>query len=1097
MVAHEVYRQAADALGLSEEERTRLARELSRMNLRVDGPVPPTRTPRSERADPVKLSPAGNGAVPSPRLDLTRLLLRRFADPDGGVRPDVLEGVSRLAGLSPREAELLRAGARIVHGSSGHVEDREAPSTEPGAEGPDTDDLAAGDPGIPFRQNDTDAAVAAARAVMAEDRLLARPAKRILTAQQEVGLAVLLRGGASRIGDEPTDQELAELPATHERRRARDCLVLHNQGLVHALSPRFLDQGLEYEDIAQHGKLGLIRAARKFDARMGHKFSTYATWWIRQSIHRAIADEGSLIRIPVHMHELAQKVARAEREMLARGHSPRAADVAVACDLTVAKVEQIRRLTRRTDSLDRVIGDGVHLGDLLDSRHAIPSPEQSVLDAQSEAEMLAAIALLPDRYTWIVTRRYGLDGSDPATLDAVGKDLNVTRERVRQLEAKVVPLLRLAFADAAGSPSTALRLMLSDPWLKAKGNAVHAITKDFGEREWAEGVSALRAFRQRETPRTERGNPHPGETEGRFAVGKWVAEQVKAGGTGGRALPTHRRLVLESLGVTWQERPATARPQAVRRTVRRVPSVPNVPPSAVMATTAHVPDPKAFGPDPVAAPGTAAPETETPVQLSLTDLTGTPVPAVSAMPPTSTADAENSGVTAPSEPNGPNEQVRGVPEHRYTDLWEEVTRLPIPFERNVRWLAEYAVMALGPQLLETLLGAEEAAAAVAAARGRHLPDRPVVRALDTLATVVDQLRSSGRRPEEFFEAPCSALLDTSPREYLAARPLVRPESRLALGDALKAFRTSTASAGTSSAPARVVTHASALSLAVPVVVPTEPTAGRLPESLDHDGDRLAALRRAHQEELTALRRELAQQLAEVRAAHDESARAAELSAVQYAEVTEHAARIERALSEASANLALAERARSDAEAARAAAEEAYTAAERMRMAAEAAHAEAEYGLGQAERARAATADRAVQAIQELSARLTDARQAQEDTAAALALSEQDHAETRAALAQAERARAATADRAVQAVQQATDRVAQVESDAATRIAELERQLRASHSTPPAPPAPPAPAPRPPHPSAPPTATPQSAAAPPPPSYQPSAAPDPRRWWSRH
>jgi RNA polymerase primary sigma factor len=137
-------------------------------------------------------------------------------------------------------------------------------------------------------------------AVLREDRFRRHPGNNLLTAEAEVGLAVLLRGGTDRVGQEPEGEELGGLPPDDIGVRAWDCLVLHNQRLVHSLIRSCLDQGLEYEDLVQHGVLGLMRAARKFDPAKGYKFSTYATWWVRRSVSRAIADEGALIRVPVN-----------------------------------------------------------------------------------------------------------------------------------------------------------------------------------------------------------------------------------------------------------------------------------------------------------------------------------------------------------------------------------------------------------------------------------------------------------------------------------------------------------------------------------------------------------------------------------------------------------------------------------------------------------------------------------------------------------------------------------------------------------------------------------------------------------------------------
>ncbi len=539
IVPYQVFRSETEALGLSEEARGRLADALTEMKLRIG--EPPCR--ETERA------PA-QGLATSPRVDAARRLLDRFADSAGRVDPRAVAGVVRLAGLSAHEAEELRSGARISDASV------PAPHDAPQAAAQSVPVQAA-----PVAADQLERAVAAARKVLAEDRFALRPAKRILTAEEEVGLSVLLRGGLQQAGVEPTDEELASLLPSDERRRARDCLVLHNLGLVHSLARQFTDQGLEYEDLVQSGMLGLMRAARKFDLR-GYKFSTYATAWVRQMIGRAVADEGSAIRIPVHMHEVMQKVARTERSLLSRGLPIRAADVAVACDLPVAKVDKARLLSRRTDSLDRIINDGVHLGDLLEARTAIPGVEGTVIDTLTARELYAAVAALPERFARIVTWRYGLDGEPPATLDELGKALGITRERVRQLEGKVRPVLELAFTDPAGTPYLTLHRMLTDKWTTASSsNAVHAIWKDLANPDWSAGVGALRAFRGREGDRF----PGPDHREGTFPLGQWVDEQREIAGLNGIGMPTHRRVVLESLGMEWQRAPRPIRKRRVPR----------------------------------------------------------------------------------------------------------------------------------------------------------------------------------------------------------------------------------------------------------------------------------------------------------------------------------------------------------------------------------------------------------------------------------------------------------------------------------------------------------------------------------------------------
>ncbi|MEU6071224.1 sigma-70 family RNA polymerase sigma factor [Streptomyces sp. NPDC047082] len=400
-------------LGLGDAERERLRAELARLGV----PVQKTMMHTDADSPDVEKVARIRGENVFDRVERVRGLLTRYADADGYVTPRVVDGVIRLAGLTGREAAQLRAEVRVRGADT--TADRLAPA-EPSPVQGEAEGASSKQETSPH-SDDSAAAVAAALSVMRVDRVQRRPESRLLSAEAEVGLAVLLRGGADHVGQEPTDAELSALPSGDIRIQARDCLVLHNLRLVHSLVRHYLEQGLDYEDLVQHGALGLMRAARKFDPTMGNKFSTYAAWWIRQSITRAIADEGALIRVPVHMHEQMRKVAAAERALAAQGRAVGAADVAVHCDMSVRKVEEIRKLSRRTDSLDRVISDGATLGDLLGEVHALPSVEHGVLDTLLMDDVMAVVDTFNERSARVLVRRLSLDGDEPSTLERGGR----------------------------------------------------------------------------------------------------------------------------------------------------------------------------------------------------------------------------------------------------------------------------------------------------------------------------------------------------------------------------------------------------------------------------------------------------------------------------------------------------------------------------------------------------------------------------------------------------------------------------------------------------------------------------------------------------
>ncbi|MFC7958864.1 sigma-70 family RNA polymerase sigma factor [Rhodococcoides kroppenstedtii] len=375
-----------------------------------------------------------DGAIRRTRLER---VLGTLQTPSDAIRPEVERLLTKAriridedTVQPPAPIAQPRPLAASAAPQSGRSEPKEAPIVTP--------PLPTAQRSEPLDWSERQLAVKAARERITADRYVVNHASILLNAQQEVGLAILIRG---RDGLPLEQGEFASL--TGEARQAAECFFLHNQRLVHSLAKKYPQTGMSYEDVVQHGMTGLVRAVELFDPEQGNKFSTYATWWIRQAITRGIANEARLIRLPVYMVERLNKVWAARTRVTVCGDSPTLFQLARACELDEKEVLECLRLgPPDLPSLDMKIGNGeATLADVLDEPDLDQDPEHQVEYSMLQDQIDTVLDTLSEREAGVISMRFGLETGEQMTLDEIGKVYGVTRERIRQIEGKTLKKL--------------------------------------------------------------------------------------------------------------------------------------------------------------------------------------------------------------------------------------------------------------------------------------------------------------------------------------------------------------------------------------------------------------------------------------------------------------------------------------------------------------------------------------------------------------------------------------------------------------------------------------------------------------------------------
>ena len=398
--------------------------------------------------DPITLAPYGHGPVPRFVIpeEERPVVAREFLTSNGFIfRGWIIKGIKMQPSIAALTGELDRIRREQAEKAAGKRSGRKSRSDK--------------DKDGSFTVSDSDEAdepaqkvvTAGATADPVKDYLKQIGKVALLNAAQEVELAKRIEAGLYAehlLGTQGNDLEAKYRRELHriaqDGQRAKNHLLEANLRLVVSLAKRYTGRGMLFLDLIQEGNLGLIRAVEKFDYTKGYKFSTYATWWIRQAITRAMADQARTIRIPVHMVEVINKLARVQRQMLQDlGREPTPEELAVELDMTPEKVVEVQKYGREPISLHTPLGeDGdSEFGDLIEDSEAVV-PADAVSFTLLQEQLHAVLDTLSEREAGVVSMRFGLTDGQPKTLDEIGKVYGVTRERIRQIESKTMSKLR-------------------------------------------------------------------------------------------------------------------------------------------------------------------------------------------------------------------------------------------------------------------------------------------------------------------------------------------------------------------------------------------------------------------------------------------------------------------------------------------------------------------------------------------------------------------------------------------------------------------------------------------------------------------------------